>query len=315
MIQDGGQATETALAGAHGAAIDRVRNVLYISDYNRIRRVDLTTGVITTAAGNGAATITNHGPDAASNVVLSLPVAGALTIAGATSSGTASCQIAASMVTCAVAAIAPGQQEVLTITGAAWSVTTLTATFTVTSQPFDPQPGNNSVTLEIEVEPVADLALSIVQPASGASVDLGATLDVEVAVTNLGHLAAAPIRVSLSIPAGLSFESGTIPGGSCGGSSGIVICESNGLPPNATVHAVLVLRATAVGAAAIAVDASSAGVDPDPTNNAVAIVVSVVQPVAIINVVEQIVVGDDTRVLPSMIDIVEQIAVADLPAS
>ena len=53
-VPDGGLAIDTALLGATGAAIDRTRNVLYVSTLNRIRRVDLTTGIITTIAGNGA---------------------------------------------------------------------------------------------------------------------------------------------------------------------------------------------------------------------------------------------------------------------
>lgn len=53
-VPDGGLAIETDLLNVDGAAIDRVRNVLYVSDFNMIRRVDLATGIITIAAGTGA---------------------------------------------------------------------------------------------------------------------------------------------------------------------------------------------------------------------------------------------------------------------
>jgi sugar lactone lactonase YvrE len=52
---DGGAASSAALNNPAGVAIDDARNALYIADAgnDRIRRVDLTTGVITTAAGGG----------------------------------------------------------------------------------------------------------------------------------------------------------------------------------------------------------------------------------------------------------------------
>src|ERR1035438_2785770 len=53
---DGGQATQAHLAYPSGIAFDG-NHVLYISDTgnNAIRRVDLSTGIITTVAGSGAA--------------------------------------------------------------------------------------------------------------------------------------------------------------------------------------------------------------------------------------------------------------------
>ncbi len=49
---DGGLATSASLRGPNGLAVDTGGN-LYISDGNRIRRVDSSSGIITTVAGNG----------------------------------------------------------------------------------------------------------------------------------------------------------------------------------------------------------------------------------------------------------------------
>ena len=52
---DGGPATLAKISLAWGLAVDRVNNFLYISDLNNavVRKVDLSTNIITTVAGNG----------------------------------------------------------------------------------------------------------------------------------------------------------------------------------------------------------------------------------------------------------------------
>lgn len=54
-VGDGGPATNAAFGGIYGLAVDRARNVLYIADgsNNRVRKVDLTTGIISKFAGKG----------------------------------------------------------------------------------------------------------------------------------------------------------------------------------------------------------------------------------------------------------------------
>jgi trimeric autotransporter adhesin len=61
---DGGQATAAMLGGPFGVAVDK-RGFLYIGDEGneRVRRVDLHTGIITTYAGNGVTGFSgDHGP-------------------------------------------------------------------------------------------------------------------------------------------------------------------------------------------------------------------------------------------------------------
>ena len=60
---DGGPATLAKISLAWGLAVDRVNNLLYISDLNNdvIRMVDLTTNIITTVAGNGIIGYTGDG--------------------------------------------------------------------------------------------------------------------------------------------------------------------------------------------------------------------------------------------------------------
>ncbi|MBI1367900.1 MAG: hypothetical protein GC162_04520 [Planctomycetes bacterium] len=80
---DGGPATKAQLHEPHSIAIDNARHQLYIADIknNRIRRVDLNTGIIETVAGNGEKKLPTDGQIAADH-----PMAGprALCVQGRT---------------------------------------------------------------------------------------------------------------------------------------------------------------------------------------------------------------------------------------
>jgi sugar lactone lactonase YvrE len=79
---DDGAATSASLASPWGVALDASGN-LYIADYfnHRIRKVDATTGIITTVAGNGTATFAGDG-GAATSANLNYPVGVAVDASG-----------------------------------------------------------------------------------------------------------------------------------------------------------------------------------------------------------------------------------------
>jgi DNA-binding beta-propeller fold protein YncE len=79
---DGGQGVSAGLNGPRGLAIDSSNN-LYIADTgnNKVRRISLASGIITTFAGNGTAGATGDG-SAASGAALRTPVAVALDSTG-----------------------------------------------------------------------------------------------------------------------------------------------------------------------------------------------------------------------------------------
>ncbi len=73
---DGGPATIAELGGPAGVAVDSGGKFVYIADNgnNKIRMVDMTTGIITTLAGNGTATTTGDGgPATAATVTVNRP--------------------------------------------------------------------------------------------------------------------------------------------------------------------------------------------------------------------------------------------------
>ena len=59
---DGGLATSASLANAFGFAVDASGNIFIVdSNNNRIRRVDVTTGIISTVAGDGGSGFSGDG--------------------------------------------------------------------------------------------------------------------------------------------------------------------------------------------------------------------------------------------------------------
>ena len=78
---DGGLATNAVLNHPYGVALDSAGNIYIADHYNsRIRRVDHTTGIITTVAGNGTAGYSGDG--SATNASLNYPYGVALDSAG-----------------------------------------------------------------------------------------------------------------------------------------------------------------------------------------------------------------------------------------
>lgn len=80
---DGGLAINAGLSSPGGMAIDLEKNLLFIADFNnlRVRQVNLTTGIITTVAGNGQIVFAGDGGPAV-NATLNSPLTVALDKSG-----------------------------------------------------------------------------------------------------------------------------------------------------------------------------------------------------------------------------------------
>ena len=100
--------------------------------------------------------VTNHGPDTATNVVISDTLPAPFTVASVTAPGL-SCTTIVQTVQCATATLANGASVTVTVTANVGGPVTssVTNTATVGSGAFDPDPGNNTDSASV---PVADVA-------------------------------------------------------------------------------------------------------------------------------------------------------------
>ena len=101
-------------------------------------------------------------------------------------------------------------------------------------------------TLTAVVTPTADLTISgnaAPNPVSAAS-----NVTFSVQVNNAGPSAATGVNVTTTVPGNLTYVSGTIPGGSCTLTLGVVTCSVPSLAASNNVTALIVMKVNATGA-------------------------------------------------------------------
>src|SRR5262245_39796918 len=147
-------------------------------------------------------TLSNAGPDAATNVRVSDPLPAGLALVTATPSrGSYDTRSGV----WDVGTLTPGPPQTLHIVAGASSPAAQTNTATVTGvDQFDPNPSNNTASAT-ETPQQADLALS--KAVDNPSPNVGDTVTFIVNLTNAGPDAATTVRVSDLLPNGLSFVS------------------------------------------------------------------------------------------------------------
>src|SRR6185436_10432996 len=168
-------------------------------------------------------TVTNNGPAMATNVALTMPVGNDFSVRRVAfpEDFCVTPDFFGSTFSCAGGAIPPGEHVVVTIEGLPQVVGTLTSTLTVSGRQTDPVTGNNTATVQTEIEPSADMAIQVVSPADGTAVQVGAPTTIDVLVSNLGPSTAPVARVRLGIPATLQNVQASALNASCDTSGGV----------------------------------------------------------------------------------------------
>jgi len=202
--------------------------------------------------------VTNNGPDAAANAVLSDPTPAGLTFIGAD----APC---AAGFPCALGTLAVGQNVTLTATFAvaANASGTVSNTAGVSSETTDPDATDNTSTVATTVIPAGTSADLVVLKTGPASVQAGSSVTYTLSVTNNGPDVAVDTVISDPTPAGLTFIGADAP------------CDS-GFPcalgtlaggQNVTIAATYAVAANASGTVVNTASVSSDTADPDTTNS------------------------------------------------
>jgi uncharacterized repeat protein (TIGR01451 family) len=162
---------------------------------------------------------------------------------------------------------------VVTVNNTVASGTVLAQTATVSSTTGDPNPGNNSVSVNTTVADSADL--SVTNSNSPVPVAAGSTITYTQVVTNAGPSAATNVSFTENTPANTNYQSLTAPAGwTCThptvGAAGAVTCTIASLAPGTASFSVgLQVNAGTAAGTAIADTATvtSSTTDPNSGNN------------------------------------------------
>ena len=229
--------------------------------------LELTPSTTLTAGADApyAITITNNGPDDASDVVATDTLPSGLTH----KSDDGSCTVSGQVVTCSLGSLASGSSATVAITAsvsASFEGSTATNAVSVTGDEADPDETNNSASVETSVDREADL--SVTKTDSPDPVAAGDDVTYAVAVTNNGPSDASAVVATDTLPGGLTYKSDD---GGCTVSGQVVTCSLGNLASgsSSTVNIVATVSSSFEdgGIATNAVSVVGEETDPDNGNN------------------------------------------------
>jgi uncharacterized repeat protein (TIGR01451 family) len=148
-------------------------------------------------------------------------------------------------------------------------LTSITATASAIQTDLDPS--DNTATLEVPVDPAADLALAMT--ADNVQILAGQLVTFTLTALNNGPSPAGGVTVVNTLPAGLEYVSATTSQGSVSlsGDGRTVTADVGTLAFGPTVTVTIVARATGTGAATNVATIASTVADQEPANNTVSI--------------------------------------------
>ena len=225
--------------------------------------------------------VTNNGPSAATNVVLTqnLPTHAAFVSA---SSSTGSASQSNGVVTVNIGPVASGATVTLTVivTPDAAATPSVTSTASAAATETDSNSANNSATVTTNVSPVTDLGVTITP--SPSPVFVGQNLTYTVKVTNHGPSAATGVVLTDALPTSATFISANTDTGSAPTfSSGTLTTNMGNLAPGATATVSIIVTPTAAAPPSVVATAGVTGNEADTvSSNNTASVTTPVTPVA-----------------------------------
>ena len=210
--------------------------------------------------------VTNLGPSTASSVVVTDTLPASVSFVSASGNGVNN----SGTVSWALGSMTNGQTTNLTLIVTAPASGTLTNVANVASPTGDPNSTNSTTPAVITtVTPVADLAVGKTGVASGV---INTSFNYTISVTNLGPSAAASFSVTDSLPAGMVFVS-SLPA-TVTNAANQAIWNVGSLAANAVTNFTLTVQTASRATFTNVATAGGPTLDPAPTNNASAPVVT-----------------------------------------
>ena len=208
--------------------------------------------------------VSNAGPDAAQNVVITDP----LPVGETFVSDDAGCSAAGQTVTCALGELANGATRTIHLhvgVGASLGEQMVTNTAQVGSSTGDPNAHNNTSSAVIETGPAADLALRKTGPQAALS---GGQISWTLTVLDNGPSTAHEVTVVDPLPAGASYLSSAPSQGACQFAAGRLTCELGTLASGAGASITVTASVTrSPGVLENTATVSGKEPDPEPANN------------------------------------------------
>ncbi len=196
-------------------------------------------------------TVTNLGPDDASNVVVQEYMPNAIGTLGATAPGGTTYDVNAQQ--WLIPFLGNGQSISLVITGQVAesdeggdTITEYANTATiVASLPYDPDLDNNSATVTLTT-PLAETSVALAKTADQSSILIGGTVNFSITITNIGPDAVPQATVEDDMPAGLQVSGWTAPPGT-GYDPGTGLWSITNLPSSSSLTLVISAIGTVAG--------------------------------------------------------------------
>ncbi|MDQ3282017.1 MAG: DUF11 domain-containing protein [Acidobacteriota bacterium] len=241
-----------------------------------ITNTDAPDPVVTNANVTYTITLTNNGPDAATNVTMTDTLSPGSTFQSVTPAAGFNCTTPAvnstGTVTCTAASFANGATATFTIVAKATAASgSIGNTATASSNTFDPNTANNSATASTTIGAVLSADLNITNTTGTTNASPGSTIQYTIAIHNSGPDAAASVVMTDTLPAQLLFQSINAPAGfTCNtpaiGANGTISCSGATLANGATATFTLVTTVApgaSSGTLSNSASVSSATADPD----------------------------------------------------
>ncbi len=225
--------------------------------------------------------IVNFGPQSATGLTLTIPLAAGVEGVGFSGAGW-SCTFGTQAV-CTLSSLAVDGQASVSVRVRSAQAGTVTHSASVTSQQIEATPSNNTDTETTTVQNIvvppqsADLQLSASAPASAAA---GTTVEISASLRNRGPGAASMVVLRTTPGGPLTLSAGSGTGFTCGAEGSALVCRGAGLPANQTAELRLTgqINANGTGSATATLALSSATPDPVPADNSASVSITVTPP-------------------------------------
>lgn len=205
------------------------------------------------------ATVSNHGPAAASRVTLTDSLPNGVTLvsaSGCSGTGTLSCNLGS---------LASGASAAVTITVKPNAAGAIGNSVQVSASQSDPNAANNTATAATTVQASADLRVTATD--SPDPVTVGQNLSYKATVTNKGPSTASASKLTDTLPTSLTFVSAKTTKGSCSRSGRTVTCNLGSLAKDAKAAVTIVVKPKTKGTISNTIKVASGVADPVSSNN------------------------------------------------